>query len=271
MTVPESLAWMEGVDAKIARARELLDEFSKEANSYNDRIERITIPITNESSSWLVHYVQNPIPPVRLSVLMGDFLYNLRSALDNLVCGLIRVQLSTSTCKDSQFPICTDPSHWNRWHNKDLKGIEPAAMQLIREMQPCFCASASPASHPLAILNELCNRDKHRSSNFTLNFTSDLSFTVHPNGGSPCTVKFSKPQYAGDPITIPLDIAPNLMTPTVRVQLSGTTFLLLQSTDPWNTQPVGQLLEMLFSHVTDRVVVPLKPFFIPPLPSPTSN
>ena len=36
-----------------------------------------------ETEHWMVFYDEDPIPPIELSVLIGDFLYNLRSALDS--------------------------------------------------------------------------------------------------------------------------------------------------------------------------------------------
>lgn len=92
----------------------------------------------------------------------------MRSALDNLVCGLIRTKDLHAACKGTQFPICSTEEPWDKNRQKHLKGVEPAAQKMIKDLQLCFRISVVPENDALSILNVLCNTDKHRSVNLTL-------------------------------------------------------------------------------------------------------
>ena len=62
---------------------------------------------------------------------------------------------------------------WERNWQKYLKGVEPAAQKMIRDLQPCFRMSAAPENDPLSILNVLCNSDKHRAVTLTLAYSHE--------------------------------------------------------------------------------------------------
>jgi hypothetical protein len=126
---------------------------------------------SNGREAWIVHYIEGAIPPIRLGVLLGECVFNIRSALDNLVCGLIRTADSHALCKGTQFPICSAQEQWERNWQKYLKGVEPAAQRMIRDLQPCFRMSAAPENDPLSILNVLSNSDKHRAVTLTLAYS----------------------------------------------------------------------------------------------------
>ena len=157
MSLPDSLPWMESVDAKMVRAKEHLDTLHAEAGVFFESTKRNFILKSNEQEAWIVHYIEDSIPPIRLGVLLGECVFNIRSALDNLVCGLIRTADSHAPCEGTQFPICSAEEQWKRNWRKYLQGVEPAAQKMIRDLQPCFRMSAVPENDPLCILNVLCN------------------------------------------------------------------------------------------------------------------
>ena len=64
---------------------------------------------TDRHEAWIVHYIEDSIPPIRFGVLLGECVFNIRSALDNLVCGLIRTADSHAPCKNTQFPHLFHP------------------------------------------------------------------------------------------------------------------------------------------------------------------
>ena len=198
MSIPDSLPWMESVDAKMVRAKEHLDTLHAEAGMFFESAKRNFILKTNEHEAWIVHYIEDSIPPIRLGVLLGECVFNIRSALDNLVCGLIRTVDSHAPCKDSQFPICSTQKQWKDISQKYLKGVEPAAQKMVQDLQPCFRMSAAPENDPLSILNILCNSDKHRAVTLTLAYSHDLTVRVHANDGSVYVWEAMEPLYAGD-------------------------------------------------------------------------
>jgi hypothetical protein len=60
---------------------------------------------SNGQEAWIVHHIEGSIPPIRLGVLLGECVFNIRSALDNLVCGLIRTADSHAPCKGPNSPF----------------------------------------------------------------------------------------------------------------------------------------------------------------------
>ncbi len=262
MSLPDSLPWMESVDAKMVRAKEHLDTLHAEAGVYFESTKRNFILKSNGQEAWIVHYIEGSIPPIRLGVLMGECVFNIRSALDNLVCGLIRTADSHAPCKGTQFPICFAQEQWERNWQKYLKGVEPAAQTMIRDFQPCFRMSAAPENDPLSILNVLCNSDKHRAVTLTLAYSHDLTVRVHANDGSVYLWRATEPLYAGDVHTIPLNLDPTSIQPSARVETSGTDILIIREIGPWGQRPVWSVLTDLYEYVSDRVVIPLKPFFV---------
>ena len=116
MSLPDSLPWMESVDAKMARAKEHLDTLYAEAGVYFESTKRNFILKSNGLEAWIVHYIEGSIPPIHFRHPVGQCVFNIRSALDNLVCGLIRTVDSLSPCKGTQFPICSGPPE--QWESK---------------------------------------------------------------------------------------------------------------------------------------------------------
>jgi hypothetical protein len=255
---------MESADAKMTRAKEHLDTLHAEAGVFFESTKRNFILKSNGHEAWIVHYIEDSIPPIRLGVLLGECVFNMRSALDNLVCGLIRTTYSHAPCKGTQFPISSTEEQWEKNWQKYLKGVEPAAQKLIRDLQPCFRMSAVPERDPLSILNVLCNSDKHRAVTLTLAYSHDLTVKVHANDGKVHIWKATEPLYAGDVHTIPLNLDPVTVQPSARVEASGTEVLIIRQIGPWEERPVWSVLTDLHQYVLNCVVIPLKPFFVTP-------
>ncbi len=264
MSLPDSLPWMESTDAKIARAKEHLDALFAEASVFFENTNRQFILKSNGKDVWIVHYIEGPNPPIRYGVLLGECVFNLRSALDNLVCGLVRTKNPHAPCKGTQFPISSTEHQWEKTYLKCLRGVEQAAQKMIRDLQPCFRMSAAPQNDPLTILNLLCNNDKHRAVTLTLAYSHDLTLKVHANDGKVHLWKAAEPLYAGEVHTIPLDIDPTNIQSSTRLEATGTGVLIIGEIGPWGQRPVWSVLTDLYEYVRDRVVIPLKPFFLAP-------
>jgi hypothetical protein len=89
--VPSSLPWMESSDAKLARAVEHFQTYNEAASQFASGVNHNLVLKHNPANDakWLVFWESDQIPPMRLSAIVGDVLFNLRSTLDNLVCGLV--------------------------------------------------------------------------------------------------------------------------------------------------------------------------------------
>jgi hypothetical protein len=101
---------MESADAKMIRAHENIEGVARKLNEWFASIEvKIYLKTAPDNPApWLVVHVSDYIPPIRLSILIGECVHNRRSAVDNLVCGLALTLKSTSKCRDLAFPLDKD-------------------------------------------------------------------------------------------------------------------------------------------------------------------
>jgi len=214
MPMPNSLPWMESVDAKMIRAHEHLETLEKEISEYLSTIKPTIVLKTapKEPWPWLVMWVTDYIPPIRLSVLLGDCVHNMRSALDNLICGLARTVDPSCACKGTAFPYSENEKAFDANMKRDLAGVPIDAQKIIKQLQP-WC-DTSPSPNPLLMLNKLSNIDKHRSCNFALTYNRNTGFRIHGNDGTILEVSSHGPLYLGEPQTITLPIKPASVIPS---------------------------------------------------------
>jgi hypothetical protein len=254
---------MESADAKMIRAHENIEGIAREINEWFASID-VKIYLKNAPDNpfpWLVVHATDYIPPIRLSILVGECVHNMRSAIDNLVCGLALTLKSTCKCRDLAFPLYRDQAEWDEKVAKALKGIPPAAKDAIRQLQPW---ADTVSSNPLTILNKLSNVDKHRACNFTLAYGREVAFRVHCHNGRILDVSVKEPLYLGDVHTIHLQIDKRLVEGSARVESSGTFVMTFREVSDWDDIPVMKVLQDCFDHIERRVVPKLKPFFETP-------
>jgi len=137
-----------------------------------------------------------PFPPW-VAIIAGETVHQMRSALDHLVARTIEHQGGQVTTA-SGFPVIHTQRQWETrvaqrgkwwqlWRKEGgpLKGIDPAshAWALIQDAQP-YHRGKQAGSHPLYVLNDLWNRDKHRSANYVWMATTRQAildmFTIEP-------------------------------------------------------------------------------------------
>src|SRR5262245_56073686 len=96
-----SSPWLEAIDQRIKRAHRHLEVIHEDTRRFIEATEHKFIFKANPNTddTWLVYWVEGS---GRLtfdtSVVIGEFLYNLRAALDNLVCALVRTVKPDSSC-----------------------------------------------------------------------------------------------------------------------------------------------------------------------------
>ena len=121
---------------------------------------------------YTVHMGQIEVPE-DFPIVFGDFLFNVRSALDHLMVSIAPNKRKGST----EFRICTKdpleiddrgqevrPDEAVRWRST-VKGFPDGFEEAFRSIQPLAEADrhGQPAEdHALAILSALQNADKHR-------------------------------------------------------------------------------------------------------------
>jgi hypothetical protein len=100
--------------------------------------------------------------PIRWSLMVGDALYNFRAALEYLAWHLVRAGTEPQPRypRSVQFPISANQEEFAKSIKTRLPGVKPTHLTIVESHQPYHAAQqASP--HPLSVLVELSNTDKH--------------------------------------------------------------------------------------------------------------
>ena len=190
-------------DAKISRAHEHFADLGHATSEFLQATKRNLVLKCNHERTkhWIVYWVDDPYPPLRLSTLVGDCVFNMRSALDNLVCGLIRTQTPAAKCGGTRFPIQLErPGYVHDVEDLQvLKGVPPEAISIIRDLQPFNRPEGTRLLDPLFILNKLSNHDKHRAVMLTTGYQKSTQLVIHGHDGKQYLVRLTKPLYSHGP------------------------------------------------------------------------
>jgi hypothetical protein len=255
---------MESFDAKIARAEEHLNLIQVEIGQFLKVTEHKTHLKTNpaNNTAWIVYYVVDPNPPIRIGTMVGDCVHNMRSALDNLICGLIRVNDTSHDCVNRQFPIATTLPQWDNRRVEHTKGVTEAALAVIKSFQPCFGPDELGVSHPLAILQRLNNIDKHRTALVTTGYDTNVRFAIHTTDGVRVAT-YPEPIYGG-PVSIPIDFDTSTIPKEVKVEIQGTSRVILRDLTETGLKElsVTAVLRQLLQFFKDIFIPRFKPFFL---------
>lgn len=160
---------------KLDRAQVHLDELSGLLRPFGQTHEyRITETVTKNGEH--VYRAWSAEPGPQIAVVLGDFLFNVRSALDHLAVALVPAKRKRSaffpilttdpdTIDASDSERCTDrPEAWE----KATTGMPNEAVTLIRGVQPFSLSppperpDLGPEDALLAVLSSFQNADKHR-------------------------------------------------------------------------------------------------------------
>lgn len=104
---------------------------------------------------------QPPLEPARVPLLVGEVLQDLRSSLDHLVGQL---EQANGLRRDSgfEYPIFWDRARFVKKVSTKILGVSAAAVAVIERSQPYHRPAPAYKDHPLWILHDLNNADKHR-------------------------------------------------------------------------------------------------------------
>jgi hypothetical protein len=164
-----------GYRLKLRRAKEHLDAIDTEARAFTEHNLDGAVPFEAEpDDKWTIFRRGNVEPPdPRWGTLLGDFIHNARSALDNLVCAMILRQDPDASLEHAAFPAYEG---WKQWNaeiiNRDRAAAGPAptdgvaadVLAVIEESQPYHIKGAATRKRaPLLRLQTASNLDKHRT------------------------------------------------------------------------------------------------------------
>ena len=145
------------------------------------------------ADNWHVIFVDFllPIPPV-LGLIVGDFVHNARSALDQLAFALVGAAGGIPG-RHTAFPIYSSQSDWRtnisardskRRGKPPTDGMSATAVDLLEKLQPYHSGDLA-ALTSLTRLQRLWNADKHRTINAViayLAFSGTTSIEIEPEG-----------------------------------------------------------------------------------------
>lgn len=188
---------------KVKRSNEQIADLNREIDAFLDEppygASRVIYDIDSERFQELSKLHHGREIPLRFSVLVGEIVHNLRSALDHLAFQLVKAAGNRPTRKTA-FPLFTkDPTGDKKAttsYDSSVEGMSLRAKALINRLQPYQPSRESTEGDPLAILSRLSNRDKHRELNIvgtvSTGHSSLLIFHDIPNddadGSSPTMV-----------------------------------------------------------------------------------
>jgi hypothetical protein len=171
--------------AKLARADEHLHTLDEEARAFASH-SPYSVNTERDHGAYVARLAISEWPPLRLGVILGDVLYNWRSALDNMIHSLIRLNDRTPG-RHNSFPVFHDKRRYETVGIKRISGISSEHAAIIESLQP-YPDRTDATIAALALVNEHCNADKHAA--------------IHPTFGA-----FTKPEDAArsirrEPITV---------------------------------------------------------------------
>jgi hypothetical protein len=204
-----------------------------------------------------------PKPPLRLSVLIGDFLFNIRSALDYLVWQLVLIN-KCEPGKSTMFPITSNPKTFaDEIRRNRLKGVSAAAQKAIESLQPYHTGNES-----LAVLAKLHNTDKHQAFNLTTAVAHDTHVEWKDEKGTFMEMFMGGEELRdggilGD-IGLPLDL-PEWREKFQKLRVAGEASIFVAFEDPAAADLEDLRIESVLSEIREfvrnNVIDALDPFF----------
>jgi hypothetical protein len=100
--------------------------------------------------------IRNPVP-LKFSAIIGDVVHNLRTALDLLVCDLVRV--NGKNAKQVYFPFCASVAELPRAiRDRNIRRAGPDVVRAIESLKPY-----SGGNNALRLIHDLDITDKHHA------------------------------------------------------------------------------------------------------------
>lgn len=153
-----------GIHAKLLRAEEQIQKISDEAHKTCKDIQQGIVREVHDDIDEQAWVYRGPPPavPVEWSVIAGEILYNMRSALDHLIWQLV-LDNGQTPGRHNEFPIAKDHEHWLQEKARMLKGVSQRHQAMIHYLQPFTGGISLPFDvSKLKVLDELSNVEKHR-------------------------------------------------------------------------------------------------------------
>jgi hypothetical protein len=158
-----------GAHIKLARARHHRDDLNAQTEAFlkpdGELPHGVAFDRSRERGILTVRasFIAETQAPSHLGAIAADLANNLRTALDHFVATLKRVHgASANQVRQGGFPVARAAEDFAERAPRALAGLpaDSPAWQAIQDAQPFH--AEDPSAHPLAVLVDLNNADKHR-------------------------------------------------------------------------------------------------------------
>ncbi len=235
---------LDGVRLKLARAEEHLDALEAEMGRYLDG--DVYILVRDEKCDRTVwHLWIKEEPPARFSILLGDCIHNLRSALDHIAWQLVLAN-GAAPDEDTAFPIWDREPRDGVFAPKAIRGMSKDALTLIESVQP-YQAGDRASEHVLCFIRGLSNTDKHRTLNLTAASLKGINVRILFGPDERVLHESSVPagifRHRAEVASFPLR-TDEITRDDVKVESRGDMFIALKEPGPWGPEePILTLAE----------------------------
>lgn len=272
---------------KVKRAQKHMVDIERAAKDYASRhpykLTRVRHADRKRKVAYRVRITEQPDPMI--AIMLGDFVHNLRSALDHIVVACVPKKRR----KSAGFPIVSDPI-WDtdakgQFVVKDddarerfataVEGLPKGALAIVERAQPYHSRTGSHRN-AIGILSRLENADKHRKLITIGGGVKNLVGTISIRGNVPPVdlVYMSGRAFAKDDTEVGWEI-PNRPAPDgtiiqpseVEMHFIGTAVIHIKITrTKGNESPSDfSLRQTMLAAIRDvrRIVRLIEPFTIP--------
>jgi hypothetical protein len=183
------MASLETIYRKLRRAEKDLDALEGELRAFDQSNAYVIITELDPANGdriYRIRIFREPDPEWEITV--GEIAYQMRSSLDHLVTQLVVLNGGDAEKHRGSFPIFVNAEdYWKKLkrggtrRDQLLEGVAGEHRAVIDSLQPYQRGPRQASLDPLAVLNELCNGDKHRDSHPALLAMRSASLEFGPN------------------------------------------------------------------------------------------
>lgn len=207
-----------------------------------------------------VHWVNRvPLPLDDLCLLLGDALYNMRSALDHLAFALSVAHSGPTKAEAGQcsFPIHGGLGSYIDAGARSCRLMHPDVQDIMQSLQPYHLRGDAAKEHPLAVLNQLGNVDKHRRFVLTGSVSMNQTFTMLPESVDVELLGMSSEVRYG-PFDDKSEVAAMLFritgpNPTPKLNANIAVDVAFPKTGPAAAKVVIMEAEKIWVHIRDEI------------------
>ncbi|SEE78718.1 hypothetical protein [Ruania alba] len=145
--------------------------------------------INKHDGTYVGRVIQEAPVPAELGILIGEWLYNLRAALDNVIWATAAYVAGTIPPPKQhvlQYPIYDTEGAWTR-NLYRIAGLGDHHQRMLHQMQPY---KSDVDANYLGWVNRLARDDRHRHPNAITSYIADLRPVVALPPGARATLQF---------------------------------------------------------------------------------